>query len=94
MVGYEWPDWALDGLRGVEPHEVMEVLGASRRWPRRATGPGGVQLVAVWARTRRGRPLIVAVRQVGEWDWWIVGARDLTGADLVALEGWEEARDE
>lgn len=86
-VVYEWPDWARTGCG------VWSRTRSWRCWVRRAgglagaTGPGGVQLVAVWARTRRGRPLIVAVRQVGEWDWWIVGARDLTGAEMVAVGG-------
>jgi len=51
-------------------------------------------VVTVWARTRTGWPLIVAVRQVNEWDWLIVGARDLTAPELTEFEKWEEAHDD
>ncbi len=51
-------------------------------------------MVTVWARTRTGRPLIVAVRRVRDWDWLIVGARDLTTAELIEFEQWEEAHDD
>jgi hypothetical protein len=89
-VVYEWSGWALDALQGIEPHEVMQALGARRRWPRRASGPAGVPVLTVWARTREGRPLIVAVRQVDEWDWLIVGARDLTPMESTEYEQWEK----
>jgi len=88
-VGYEWPSWALDALRGIEPHEVMQALGADRRWPRRATSPGGVGVVTIWARTRSGRPPVVAVRQVGDWDWLIIGAHDMHPAEKAEFERWE-----
>lgn len=90
-MGYEWPGWALDGLFGIEPGEVVEALDADRRWPRRATGPGGVEVLTVWARTRAGRPLVVAIRRHGEWDWLIIGARDLRPAEAAELARWEEA---
>jgi hypothetical protein len=90
-VVYEWPGWALDALRGIEPYEVMQALGADRRWPRRATGPGGVGVLTVWARTRAGRPLIVAVRQSGDWDWLIIGARNMDPAETAEFKTWEEA---
>ena len=89
-VGYEWHGWALDALRGIEAHEVVQALGADRRWPRRATGPGGVGALTVWARTRSGRPLIVAVRQTGDWDWLIIGARGMEPAEAAEFEQWEE----
>ena len=92
-MGYEWPGWALDALRGIEPHEVMQALGADRRWPRGAAGPGGVGVLTVWARTRPGRPLIVAVRQVGDWDWLIIGARDMHPTETAEFERWEASHD-
>jgi hypothetical protein len=92
-VGYEWPGWALDALRGIEPHEVIQALGARRRWPRPAKGPSGVTVVTVWARTYAGRPLIVAVRRTDEWTWSIIGARDLTPAEATEFAAWEETKD-
>jgi hypothetical protein len=80
---------ALKSLRGVEPYEVMQALGARRRWPRRAEGPYGHVAMTIWARTDAGRPLIVAVRQLSGWDWQIVGARDLRPDELRGVERWE-----
>ena len=90
-MGYEWPGWALDALRGIEPHEVVQALGSESRWPRPAKGPSGVDVLTVWARTRAGRPLIVAVRQTGEWSWLIIGARDMNPAEATEFARWEEA---
>jgi hypothetical protein len=52
-----------------------------------------MRVLTVWARTRTGRPLIVAVRQVDAWDWQILGAREMSGADLTEFEKWEAHRD-
>ena len=93
-MGYEWQGWALDALGGMDPGEVLQALGAARRWPRWAVGPMGVRVLTVWARTAAGRPLIVAVRQVDAWDWQILGARDMTPADLSEFEKWEAHRDD
>lgn len=76
-------------LRGVEPYEVMQALAASRRWPRPVTGPGAVPLVTVWARTLAGRPLIVAIRHAGDFEWWIVGAREMNPAETAEYVRWE-----
>jgi predicted DNA-binding protein len=62
----------LAGLVGIKQFEVEQVLYAEQRWPRPAYGPSGVSVLTIWARTRRGRPLIVAVRRVGEREWLIV----------------------
>ena len=35
------------------------------------------------------RPDMVALRRKDEWDWWIVGARELTAAETSQLEVWE-----
>jgi len=90
-VGYEWPGWALDALRGIEPHEVIQALNADRRWPRPATSPAGIAVLTIWARTQTGRPLIVAVRQTGNWDWLIIGARDMHPTEAAEFARWEEA---
>jgi hypothetical protein len=91
-VGFEWPEWALAGLRGIEPGEVLAVLNAERRWPRTMVSDTGVQVLTVWGRTRAGRALLVAVRQVGRWDWEILGARDLRQEEAEELTRWEERR--
>jgi hypothetical protein len=93
-MGYDWPDWALDALKGIEPQEVIGALAARRRWPRQARSPEGVDVLAVWARTPSGRPLIVAVRQVAEWEWQIIGARDLRPGELAEFARWEASQGE
>jgi hypothetical protein len=92
--GYGWPGWALDALRGIEPHEVVQALGARRRWPRKARGRDGTEVLTVWARTISGRPLIVAVRQVGEPEWPIVGAREMRVRERSEFVRWEGTRDD
>jgi hypothetical protein len=91
-VEYEWPTWALDALRGIEPHEVMQALSALYRWPRWATGPGGLGVLTIWTHTETGRPLIVAIRQISDWDSEILGARDMRGAEVAELEEWEASQ--
>jgi hypothetical protein len=34
--------------------------------------------------------LIVAVRQTGDWDWLIIGARAMTAAETAQFDRWEE----
>jgi hypothetical protein len=92
-VGYEWLNGALDFLRGIEPHEVIQVLTADRRWPRLAADSTSViRVLTIWGRTRGGRPLIVVVRQVSEWDWQIVGARDMRPGEVMEFDEWEAKR--
>jgi hypothetical protein len=62
-----------------------------RRWPRPATSPAGVAVLTIWARTQTGRPLIVAVRQTGDWGWLIIGAREMHPTEAVEFARWEEA---
>ena len=89
---FEWPDWALAGLRGIEPGEVLQVLNAERRWPRTAVSDTGMQVLTVWGRTRTGRALLVAVRQISQWDWQILGARNLKPKEAEELTTWEEGQ--
>jgi hypothetical protein len=91
-VPYEWEDWALAALIGVEPYEVRQALEAKRRWPRRANTATAVPVLTIWSRTRAGRPLIVAVYHVGGFTWKIIGARDMTDKELVEFTRWEETR--
>lgn len=92
-MGFDWPRWALDALRGIEPHEVVQVLDAKRRLPRPAGSPAGVTVLTVWGRTRAGRPLIVAVRRADPWTWVIVGAREMYLQERAEFARWEEAHD-
>lgn len=87
-MGYDWLPEALTALTGVEPYEVLQVLTATRRLPLAASS-GGVPFIAIMGRTRAGRPLVVAVRKVGDFDQQIIGARDLTPAELKRFETWE-----
>ena len=69
------------------------MLAAPRRWPRPAVGLDGVRVPSLWGRTRTGRPLIVALHHKGGWDWWIVGAREMTAAEVLEFETWEASDD-
>ncbi|WP_250038038.1 hypothetical protein [Paractinoplanes maris] len=89
---YEWDDWALAALLGIELHEVRQVLEARRRWPRRAVSAEGVPVLTVWGRTVGGRPLIVAVYHATELTWKIIGARGMTDEELQQFSRWEETR--
>ncbi|HEX6970047.1 MAG TPA: hypothetical protein VF174_14730 [Micromonosporaceae bacterium] len=90
---YEWEEWALRALVGVEPFEVRQVLDAPRRWPRAATDPtSGLRLLTVWGRTRAGRGLVVALYHGDGFSWRIVGARAMTERELAEFARWEETR--
>ena len=89
---YEWDDWALAALVGIEPYEVWQALEAKRRWPRRASSAGGVAVLTVWGRTVAGRPLIVAAYLVTGLTWKIIGAREMTDKELIEFSRWEETR--
>jgi hypothetical protein len=92
-VGYVWPSWALAALQGIEPGEVLQVLNAPRRWPRVGRSDLGLNVLTIWGRTRAGRPLPVAVRPTGEWDFEILGARPLRPDQVAELQKWEESDD-
>ncbi|HET9516536.1 MAG TPA: hypothetical protein VFO77_02290 [Actinoplanes sp.] len=87
-MGYEWLPWALATLTGIEPDEVMQVLAGNRRLPAAATS-GVVPIVTISGRTWAGRPLIVAVRKIGDFDQQIIGVREMTPAELATFENWE-----
>jgi hypothetical protein len=91
-VPYEWDDWALAALVGIEPYEVLQALEAKQRRPRRATSATGIPVVTVWGRSVAGRPLIVAVYHVSGFTWRIIGARDMTDGELIEFSRWEETR--
>ena len=56
-----------------------------------ATSPAGVAVLSIWAQTAAGRPLIVAVRRTGDWDWLIIGARDMRPTEAAEFARWKEA---
>jgi hypothetical protein len=91
-VPFEWEEWALQALAGIETHEVRQALEAGRRWPRPATGAHGLRVLTVWSRTASGRPLIVAVHHLTDATWKIIGARDMTDKELAEFTEWEDAR--
>ncbi|HYN97674.1 MAG TPA: hypothetical protein VES42_27870 [Pilimelia sp.] len=86
---YEWEEWALRALVGIEPGEVRQVVEGGRRWPRPADG-GALRVLTLWGRTRAGRPLIVAVHHAGGFIWKIIGAREMTAAELAEFDRWEQ----
>jgi hypothetical protein len=43
----------------------------------------------IYARTKADRPLVVIVRNQHGFDWWILGARDMTDDERAACEEWE-----
>ena len=90
-VPYRWLEIALAALRGVEPHEVLQALASPHRLGAPSAG-ADVALLGVFARTDAGRPLVVTLRRGEGFDWWIVGARDMTGDELAAFENWEAGR--
>jgi hypothetical protein len=87
-VGYEWLAEALAALRDVEAHEVTQVLSAPRRMPIAARS-AGVRFLTISGRTVAGRPLVVAVRLLDGLDQQIIGAREMTPAELARFEAWE-----
>jgi hypothetical protein len=90
---WSWLPRALERLSGIEPWEVMQALSAPRRWPRPAArSDTGIRFLTIWARTRAGRPLMVALRPLDGRDWQIIAVRELTAAELAELEKWEEDR--
>ncbi|MGH3655476.1 MAG: hypothetical protein ACRDUA_02355 [Micromonosporaceae bacterium] len=87
-MGYEWLARALEALHGVEPYEVVQALGARRRWPVPAMS-GEVKVLSIWSRTQAGRPLIVVVRPGHGLDWTILGARGMNSTELARFQRWE-----
>jgi hypothetical protein len=90
---HRWVGEGLRALRGIEPYEVVQALSASRRLPVAARS-GGIPVLTIWARTQAGRPLIVGLRKSGPLDQDIIGAREMTAAELARFEQWEADSDE
>ncbi|MET7396289.1 hypothetical protein ABZS66_22685 [Dactylosporangium sp. NPDC005572] len=88
-MGYEWLPGLMAILNGVEPHEVIQALDNPHRWPHPMRDQYGRAFVAIWARTRTGRPVIVTIRLLGGFDAQIVAARPMTPDETAHLETWE-----
>ena len=78
QVGYFWFGATLAGLRDVEPYEVLQVLGGKVRWLLPALPPEGIRVLMMLGRTM---------------DWWIVGAREMSVAELAMFEEREADHD-
>ncbi|WP_245673605.1 hypothetical protein [Nocardia lijiangensis] len=94
-MAYEW--WygivTVLALAGIERHEVIEVLYADRRWPRRGVDPvTGLSALTIWGRTDDGRPLIVTLRALDGLDRQIVAAQMMTPDQLQEFSKWEKTR--
>lgn len=91
---YEWALGALERLpEGIEPYEVMQVLGSDRpRFPVPSL-PGGPRMLSIWGRTDEGRALMVICRWHGGFKHDIAFARDLSESERQMFEKWEETRD-
>jgi hypothetical protein len=90
---WSWFPLALRNLTGIEPWEVIQALSADRRWPRPMIAEDtGIRALTIWARTRAGRPLKVAVRHVEGREWEIVAAAELTPDEDEQLREWEGNR--
>jgi hypothetical protein len=87
---WKWQPITLEGLDGIEPWEVIQALSGPRRWPRPSTSvTTGLSVLTIWARTDRGRPLLVALRPLDKRDWEIMAVRELTSGQVAELEKWE-----
>lgn len=89
---YEWLQEAFRDVaaHGVEPYEVVQVLGYRRRLPKPHRHPtGGVPVLAIWGRTATGRPLAVFVRLLANREALILGARELSATEREELKSWE-----
>jgi hypothetical protein len=91
-VPYEWDEWAMQGLAGIEEYEVRQVLEYRHRWPRPVKNHPGTRVLTVWGRTLAGRALVVAIHHHDGFVWKIIGARDLASTEVAELRKWEESR--
>ncbi|HWH00052.1 MAG TPA: hypothetical protein VNV66_12200 [Pilimelia sp.] len=93
-MAFRWAAGALERLAraGIEPYEVMQVLGHGKRWPRQGHTPAGTVLT-VWGRTRTGgRCWWCCGPRRGSLDSHITAARELDAAEVAELHGWEASR--
>ncbi|MBT8226797.1 MAG: hypothetical protein HKP61_17230 [Dactylosporangium sp.] len=91
---YRWLQIAFGVIatRGIEPHEVIQVLSSGHRRIVPAHTPEGIPLRSIWGRTATGRALIVVVRPVEGFDSVIIGARELSATQGEEFEAWENGR--
>ncbi|MEC3918235.1 hypothetical protein [Nocardia sp. CDC160] len=92
---YEWLPWLAARLTqaGLTHAEIIEALDSQRRWPRMSTSKDGLRVLQVWARTKAGKPIIIALRAMGGLNWQIIGAKPMTNPqDIADFEEWESQR--
>jgi hypothetical protein len=82
---------AAEPARGVSRRRgVRGPSGPGGGAPRPALGAHGIRLLAIWARTRAGRYLIVVLRATEvSHDWLIVGAMEMTAVQVAEYDRWE-----
>lgn len=95
-MGTEWYEWARKRLGpGIHPDEALEVVaGFHPRRPMWGTSDNGVAIFTIWGRTFAGRPLIVGVDKVGQFQQMLVSAREMTPEQLADFVMWEVSRGE
>jgi len=91
-MGYHWLPGLMAILRGIEPHEILQALDATVRWPRPAAGSDGGPYLTIWARTNAGRPIMVVTKPDGPLEWVIIGAQPLTAEQTAEFAAWEASR--
>jgi hypothetical protein len=50
--------------------------------------------MTIWGRTAGGKGVIVAIRQLSQWDWQIITARVMTVDEGSEHQAWEATRNE
>jgi hypothetical protein len=92
-VPYEWEEWGLQSLVGIEAYEVRQVLDGKLRRPRAALDPTtGLGALLIYGRTIGGRPLVVGVRHLEGFTWKIISAREMTADESAEFARWEKTR--
>ena len=79
---------AVLARNGITDREVNEVLRSDGRLPLPMVADYGARLVAIYGRTRAGRSLRVDVRMALGFQRIVVGAGDMTEAELAHYEKW------
>ena len=87
---FDWDEWGLRSLLGIEPYEVLQVLDAKRRLPVPGTDHlTGLRVLTIWGRTLAGRALIVGVYHISGFTWKIISAREMSAGELAEFAQWE-----
>lgn len=93
MSRYAWEPEAIEDVhaRGLEPYEVMQALlhrPRVRKWL-------SDDVLGIWSKSRAGRHLVVLVAEAGpgdDFDYWILGAREMFPAERKWFDNLGGAR--